>query len=106
MWALIILPFIFNLWFRKVLYAFELIAGVLHFVFFLVAIITLLVLAPRSTPQFVFQDFTRGISGWENPGVTWGIGLLTATFAVNGFDGVLHMSMKSHRSRRYFAKQN
>lgn len=62
--------------------------------FFIIAIATLSVLAERSSPQFVFENFTKGISGWENPGVTWGIGLLTATFAVNGFDGVLHMSIK------------
>ena len=98
MWALIVVPFIFNLLFRKVLNAFELIGGICHFLFFIVTIATLTVLAERSTPQFVFQDFTQGLSGWENPGVTWGLGLLTVTYAVNGFDGGLHMSTKSHLS--------
>ena len=98
MWALIVVPFIFNLLFRKVLNAFELIGGICHFLFFIIAITTLTVLAERSTPQFVFQDFTQGLSGWENPGVTWGLGLLTVTYAVNGFDGGLHMSTKSHLS--------
>jgi len=65
--------------------------------FYIIIVVTLSVLAERSTPQFVFQTFTMGRSGWENAGVTWGIGLLTATFAVNGYDGVLHMSI-SHLS--------
>jgi hypothetical protein len=95
MWALILVPFIFNLWFRKLLASLELIGGIFHFLFFIVSIITLAVLAERSTPQFVFQDFTKGLSGWNNDGVTWGLGLLTITYAVNGFDGVLHMSNKS-----------
>ena len=95
-WALTLLPFILNLWFRKLLNAFELIGGICHFLFFIIAIVTLSVLAERSTPQFVFRNFTRGISGWENPGVTWGIGLLASAFAVNGFDGVIHMSIKSY----------
>jgi hypothetical protein len=94
MWTLILVPFIFNLWFRKFLNTFELIGGICHFLFFIVAIITLSVLAERSSPQFVFQNFTQRLSGWENPGVTWGLGLLTVTYAVNGFDGVLHMSTK------------
>src|ERR1700753_1731685 len=58
MWALIIVPFVFNLWFRKLLNVMELIGGIFHFLFFIIAIITLAVLAERSTPQFVFQNFT------------------------------------------------
>lgn len=95
MWALILFPFIFNLWFSRFIFAFELISGAMHFIFFIATIITLSVLAERSTPQFVFKNFTQGLSGWENPGVTWGLGLLTVTYAVNGFDGILHMSTRS-----------
>jgi amino acid transporter len=96
MWMLIILVFIFNLFFRKLLNIFELIGGLCHFLFFFVIIISLSVLAMHSTPQFVFQDLTHGLSGWENPGVSWSLGLLAVTSALNGFDGVLHMSTKPH----------
>jgi choline transport protein len=41
-------------------------------------------LARRSTPDFVFNTLTTGQSGWTNPGVSWGLGLLTVTFAVSG----------------------
>jgi len=35
---------------------------------------------------------THDVSGWSDPAVAWGIGLLTVTFPLSGFDGVLHMS--------------
>ncbi|PVI00793.1 amino acid transporter [Periconia macrospinosa] len=104
MWALIIVPFVFNLFFRKLLNPFELIGGLCHFLFFIVAIVTLAVLAERSTPQFVFQTLTEGLSGWSDPGVQWGIGLLTVTYAVTGFDGTLHMSDEVKRVRTRLPK--
>jgi len=96
MWMLIILIFIFNLFFRKLLNIFEFVGGICHFLFFIVSMVTLLALAARSTPQFVFQNLTHGLSGWENRGVSWSLGLLPVTNAIIGFDGVLHMSTKSH----------
>jgi choline transport protein len=75
---------VFNLWFRQLLNTFELLGGLLHIIFFIASIITLVVLARRSTPDFVFNTLTTGQSGWTNPGVSWGLGLLTVTFAVSG----------------------
>jgi amino acid permease len=92
MWGVILIPFVFNLWFRKVLNAFEILAGVLHIVFFIVSIITLAVLGKRSSTDFVFKTLIYDESGWSNKGVCWGLGLLTVTFPVSGVDGVLHMS--------------
>ncbi|KAF2472765.1 amino acid transporter [Lindgomyces ingoldianus] len=90
--ATIIVPFVFNLWFRKLLDAFEIIGGVLHIVLFLVMVIVLIVFGPRSSPEFVFKTLTWDQTGWNNAGVSWGLGLLTLTFSVSGFDSVLHMS--------------
>ena len=84
MWGLILVPFVFNLWFRQLLNTFELVGGLLHIIFFISSIITLVVLARRSTADFVFNTLTTGQSGWNNPGVSWGLGLLTVTFAVSG----------------------
>ncbi len=92
MWALIIVPFIFNLWCRQLLGSFEMIGGLFHFIFFVISVITLVVLAKRSTTDFVFNTLTSDQSGWENPGVSFGIGLLTVSYAISAFDGVLHMS--------------
>jgi len=70
----------------------EMIGGICHVLFFIVSIITLVVLAERSTSSFVFNNLWHDVSGWENPGVAFSLGLLTVTFPITSFDGVLHMS--------------
>jgi len=92
MWAIILVLFILNLSFRKLLNAFELLGGIFHFCFYVIAVVILAVLGPRSPPDYVFKTLTKGLSGWNNNGVAWGLGLLTITYAVNGFDGSIHMS--------------
>lgn len=84
MWALIAIIFVFNLWFKKLINIFEFLGGIFHIIFFISSVITLLVLAHRSEPGFVFNTLTTGQSGWNNPGVCWGIGLLTVTFSMTG----------------------
>ncbi|KAF2494614.1 amino acid transporter [Lophium mytilinum] len=92
MWAFTIIPFIANFWFRRLLNPLEAIGAVLHVLFFFITIIILAVLAKRSTADYVFTTLTHDVSGWTDPAVAWGIGLLTVTFPLSGFDGVLHMS--------------
>jgi len=84
MWAFTIIPLVSNLYFRKVLNTFETIGGILHVVFFIVSIITLTALAQRSTIDFVFKTIVTGVSGWTNPGISFGIGLLTVVFPLAG----------------------
>jgi hypothetical protein len=90
--ATMVVPLAFNLWFRKVLNAFEITGGILHVVLFIVFIVVLVVFGPRSEPDFVFKTLISDVSGWNNRGVSWGLGLLSMTFSVSGFDSVLHMS--------------
>lgn len=82
--ATMVVPFIFNLWFRKVLDTFEMAGGILHIVLFIVFIVVLIVFGPKSDPDFVFKTLISDASGWNNPGVSWGLGLLTITFSVTG----------------------
>ena len=84
MWGFILVPVVFNFWFRKLINAFELMGGLFHFIFYIVSIITLVVLAQRSTSDFVFKTLTHGESGWNNSGVCFGLGLLTITYSVSG----------------------
>ena len=84
MWAFIVIPLVANIYFRKVLNALETFGGILHIVFFIVSIITLAVMAQRSTNDFVFKTLVTGVSGWTNPGVSFGIGLLTVVFPLAG----------------------
>ncbi|KAL5424344.1 hypothetical protein PMIN04_003270 [Paraphaeosphaeria minitans] len=94
-------PFLSNLWFRKLLNSFEMAGGVLHIVLFIVFIVILTVFGQRNSSDFVFRTLLWEDSGWNNKGVSWGLGLLTVTFSVTGFDSVLHMSdeVKKVRTR-------
>jgi hypothetical protein len=92
MWAFVVIPVVWNFWFRRMLNTLEMIGGICHVIFFIVSIITLVVLAERSPASFVFNTLWHDISGWNNPGVAFSIGLLTVTFPITSFDGVLHMS--------------
>ncbi|KAF2127533.1 amino acid transporter [Dothidotthia symphoricarpi CBS 119687] len=89
--AIMIIPFMFNLWFRKLLDAFEMTGGILHITLFIVVIVILVVFGPRNDAAFVFKTLTSDVSGWNNSGVSWGLGLLSMTFSVTGADSVLHM---------------
>lgn len=84
MWLLIIIPFVLNLWVRKFLNVLEMLGGILHFMFFVASIIVLLVLARRSSNDFVWDTLFVGQSGWNNPALNFNLGLLTVTFSVSG----------------------
>ncbi len=84
MWAFILIPLVFNLFFRKLLNTLETVGAVLHVVFFISTIVTLTVLAQRSTTDFVFKTIVTDVSGWTNPGVSFGIGLLTVALPLAG----------------------
>lgn len=91
--AIMIVPLTFNLWFRKLLDTFESTGGILHICLFIVFVVVFVVFSPRSDPDFVFKTLTWEDSGWDNKGVSWGLGLLSMTFSVTGADSVLHMCM-------------
>lgn len=59
------------------------VGGICHVIFFFALIIPLILLAPRSTPDFVFTTFVND-SGWSSNGVSWCIGLLTVTYCFMG----------------------
>jgi amino acid transporter len=92
MWAFILVPTLCNLFLRRVLNTFETIGGVCHVIFFIAVIVTVVCLGERSTSDFVFKTLTHGFSGWTNPGIAFNLGLITMTFPITSFDGVLHMS--------------
>lgn len=95
MWAFIVAAVVCNLFLRRILNVFEVVGGILHVVFYIVAIIILTTLGKRSSPEFVFKSIISNVSGWNNPGVAWNLGLTTVVLPLSSFDGVLHMS-KSH----------
>jgi len=103
MWALIVLPVVWNvgaeslelhtstlltlllqLYARRLLVVLELIGGTFHILFFFGIVITLGVLAPQSPNDFVWTTSVSGVSGWNNAGVAFCLGLLSPAFAVAG----------------------
>ncbi|KAJ4357696.1 uncharacterized protein N0V89_002272 [Didymosphaeria variabile] len=90
--ATLVVPFTFNLWFRKILNVMEITGGVLHICLFVIFVVILIVFGSRSGDDFVFETLIWGLSGWNSKGVSFGLGILPATFALTGCDSVLHMS--------------
>jgi len=80
----ILISLVFNLWFKRVLNFIETAGSIIHVVFFIVSIITLAAIAQRSTNEFVFKTIINDVSGWTNPGVAFGIGLLPVAVGIGG----------------------
>lgn len=99
--ATMVVPFVFNLWFRKLIDAFEITGGILHICLFIVFIIVLVVFGQRNDADFVFNTLIWEASGWENKGVSFSLGMLSAIFALTGADSVLHMSKPAISSIRH-----
>ncbi|KAL4778110.1 amino acid/polyamine transporter I [Aspergillus varians] len=92
MWAVAVIPIVINIFARRVLGFIEVAAGIMHVVFLPVTIAVLVILAPRNPDAFVWDNFVSGLTGWQNPGVVYSIGLLGAITPLSGVDGVIHMA--------------
>ncbi|KAE8402313.1 amino acid/polyamine transporter I [Aspergillus pseudonomiae] len=99
-WAVLLIPLAVNIYGRRLLPAVEVIGGIIHIVFSPAVLITLVVLGPRNSSEFVWTYFENSTSGWQNDGVIWSIGLLTAVYTFSGFDGVVHMAEEVKDARR------
>jgi choline transport protein len=84
MWALTLLPFIGNFWLPRFINILETVGALCHVVFFVASIVTLAAMANKSSLSYVFHTLTHDTSGWTNPAVAWGIGLLTVTYPLTG----------------------
>ena len=65
--------------------------GILYFVLFIIFLVILIVFGPRNSNDFVFKTLVWEISGWNDKGVSWGLGLLSMSFSVAGADSIQHM---------------
>lgn len=84
MWALTTCPFIGNFWLPRFINMLETAGVICHVSFFFASIVTLAVLAEKSSVSYVFHTLTHDASGWKNPTVAWGLGLLTVTYPLTG----------------------
>jgi choline transport protein len=84
MWALTLLPFIGNFWLPRFINTLETAGALCHVVFFITSIVTMAAMSNKSSLSYVFHTLTHDTSGWTNPAVAWGIGLLTVTYPLTG----------------------
>ena len=84
MWAYLFIPFSCNIYARRALKVIEIGGALLHVINFIVTVVTLVVMAPRSSAKFVFTQSFFGQSGWQSEGVQWCIGLLSITSVLTG----------------------
>lgn len=83
MWAVLAIFIVTNIWGIRLLPSIELMGGIFHVALFIIIVVALVTLAPRSTPEFVFTEFINE-GGWANDGVSWCIGLLTVVYCFVG----------------------
>ena len=69
----------------------ETLALALHIAGFFAIMITLVVLAPKGSPSFVFAQFTD-LAGWNSNGLAWFIGLISSNLGFIGYDGPCHLA--------------
>lgn len=84
MWCVTLMPFIGNFLLPKIINPLETAGAVCHIASFFASVITLAVMAKKSSTDYVFGTLTHDVSRWTNPAVAWGIGLLTVTFPITG----------------------
>jgi choline transport protein len=91
MWAVLVFNFAVNVFGIQMLPALQLAGGIFHVTFFVMIVVPLVLLSPRSTPEFVFTELLNE-GGYASNGISWCIGLLTVTYCFLGFDAAIHMS--------------
>ncbi|KAF2747009.1 amino acid transporter, partial [Sporormia fimetaria CBS 119925] len=101
MWAYLCVAVFCNLYMRRILNTLETASGAFHFLFYIVciAILTTMAERPRKEARFVFGELISGVSGWENPGVAFHLGLLTTIFPLLAYDSILHMVDETQKPR-------
>ncbi|KAL2839522.1 amino acid transporter [Aspergillus pseudoustus] len=90
-WAILLLAFLVNTVGIKFLPLVENGVLIFHIATFFAVLIPLVVLAPHKSARYVFTTFENS-SGWENNGVAWFLGLMSAAYVLVGYDGACHLS--------------
>ena len=90
-WAILALPLFCNIFARKILAPLEVMGGILHITLFVVFIVVLVALSPKSSADFVFGTTITRLSGWQNSGVEWCVGLLSGAFPLAGKSKLAHL---------------
>ena len=91
MYALLIVLGLMNIYVFWVIPWFEMVAGLLHIILWIIFVVVLVCLAPRHTADFVFTEKSQ-LSGWTNEYIGFNLGMVTATWAFVGRTALDHSS--------------
>ncbi|RGP72014.1 hypothetical protein FLONG3_6913 [Fusarium longipes] len=98
-WAILIYALVFNIWGHRALPWHNYVSGIVHVVGLVAIMIVLGVMAPKNSASFVFTKVTNS-SGWDQDGVSWLVGLLSAVYPFLGYDAACHLAEEMpHASR-------
>lgn len=90
-WAALLVAILVNTLTARLLPKIEAFFLVLYVVGFLAVLIPLLIMAPKSSPSFVFQQFANE-AGWDSNGVAFLVGLISCNLPLIGIDAPCHMA--------------
>jgi hypothetical protein len=82
--AFIVISVVPNLWCRKLFKPFEMTGSICHFIMWISSIIVFAVLGKWGSSESVFDTLIHDQSGWTDPALCWGIGLMTVAFPLSG----------------------
>jgi choline transport protein len=91
MWACLLACIIVNTIGARLLPKIEGVVLILHTLGFFAVLVPLVVLAPKGSVSFVFQNFANQ-AGWSSNGLAWFVGLISTNLPFIGYDGPCHMA--------------
>jgi choline transport protein len=91
MWACLLACIFVNTIGARLLPKIEGVILILHTLGFFAILIPLVILAPKGSVSFVFQDFANQ-AGWSSNSLAWFVGLISTNLPFIGYDGPCHMA--------------
>ena len=91
MWACLLACIFVNTIGARLLPKIEGVILILHTLGFFAVLIPLVILAPKGSVSFVFQDFANQ-AGWSSNGLAWFVGIISTNLPFIGYDGPCHMA--------------
>ncbi|KAF7864017.1 hypothetical protein EAF04_006982 [Stromatinia cepivora] len=98
-WLVLLYSAAVNIWGSKVLPHTNLASGVLHIAGVAAIMAVLGVMAPKHDAHFVFVQVTN-TNGWQNGGVSWLVGLLSAIYPLLSYEAACHLAEEMPRPAR------
>ncbi|TWU77414.1 hypothetical protein ED733_006447 [Metarhizium rileyi] len=90
-WSVLVYASVLNIYGMRVMPHVNILSGVIHVTGFVGILVTLAVMTKKTTSRVVFVDVVNR-SGWDNDGVSWLVGLISAVYPFLGYDAACHLA--------------